>query len=231
MSTDRREFLQRLTVGGIALSMPSALSASVAPHAADLSAARLVHQQPGQAFDVSWPKKLTGKHKAVYDSPDIGSGLGVIRAGVVAAQYMDVFKLPASDISSVIVLRHTGIHLAMIPAYWSQYKIGKMVNATHPMTEKPIDFNPALITEADGVPAMLAGFGLDKQIAKGVIVLGCALAFADVIDTIAKADKLSPADAERKAKTLLMPGVIMQPSGVFATTLAQENGCAYVRAT
>jgi hypothetical protein len=29
----------------------------------------------------------------------------------------------------------------------------------------------------------------------------------------------------------MFPGVIMQPSGVFATTVAQEQGCVYVRAS
>ena len=37
--------------------------------------------------------------------------------------------------------------------------------------------------------------------------------------------------AMAKANSMLIPGIIMQPSGVFATTLAQENGCQYVRAT
>ena len=233
MSSDRREFIQRLTLSGIALgSLPTMLDASPAPLAMNtLSGKALLRGLQDQAMDVSWPKRLTGKHKAVFDSPDIGGGLGVYRAGIVAAQYGQTFKEPASDFSSVIVLRHTGIHLAMNPTYWSTYKIGKKYSATHPMTEKPIDLNPALLTEADGVPGMLAAFSLDKLIKNGTIVLACALAFGDVVDTIAKADKIKEDAAMAKANTMLLPGIIMQPSGVFATTLAQENGCQYVRAT
>ena len=29
----------------------------------------------------------------------------------------------------------------------------------------------------------------------------------------------------------IVRGVVMQPSGVFATVLAQQSGCAYVRAS
>lgn len=233
MSSDRREFLQRLALGGIALgSLPTVLDAAVAPSSAGtLSAHALLRGMPAQGTDVTWPKRLTGKHKAVFDSPDIGGGLGVLRAGIVAAQYAQTFNEPASAFSGVIVLRHTGIHLAMNPQYWSTYKIGKKYKATHPLTEKPIDVNPALLTEADGLPGMLTGFTLDKLLAGGTIVLACALAYGDVVDVIAKADKLNEDAATAKANSMLLPGIIMQPSGVFATTLAQENGCVYVRAT
>ena len=52
-----------------------------------------------------------------------------------------------------------------------------------------------------------------------------------MVDAIVKADKIKDDEAAAKAKSMLIPGIIMQPSGVFATTLAQENGCIYVRAT
>ena len=231
-SSDRREFLQRLAIGGAALgALPSLLNAATAPSVSPLSAAAMLREPVAQDYDVSWPKKLTGKHKAVFDSPDIDGGLGVLRAGVVPKQYVDAFKLAAGDFTPVLVLRHFGIHLAMNPTYWATYGIGKKFNVKHPLTEQPIDINPALLRESDGVPAMFAELALDKQIARGTIVLGCALAFGDVVDLIANADKLAPAAAESKAKSMLMPGIVMQPSGVFATTLAQEHGCAYVRAT
>lgn len=218
MSADRRDFLQQLALGGLALgSLPTALRAASRP------------EVQSQAADVSWTKRVTGKHKAVFDSPDIEGGLGVIRAGVVAAQYNEVFKLAPGDFSTVIVLRHTGIHIAMNPTYWAQYKIGRKYNVEHPWTSKPLDTNPGLLTE--DVPPIVAASSMDKQLARGAIVLGCSLAFADVVDIIGTADKLSAADADKKARSMLIPGVIMQPSGVFATTLAQENGCVYVRAT
>lgn len=233
MLPDRRDFLQRLAVTGVALgTLPTALRASVPTDGTDLVPERSLLRVPQPApTDVSWTKRLTGKHKAVFDCPDIESGYGVLRAGIVATQYADAFKLRPSDFSAVIVLRHTGIALAMEQAYWTEYNIGAAKKVLHPVTEKPTNRNPALLTEADGMPPLLASFALDKAIARGVTVLACALAFGDVVDLIAKTDKGKPEDAEAKARRLLIPGVIMQPSGVFATTLAQESGCVYVRAT
>jgi hypothetical protein len=233
MLPDRREFLHRLTVSGMALgTLPAMLGASSSSDVADSPVDRSLRRvsQPTPT-DVSWTRRLTGKHKAVFDSPDIESGYGVLRAGIVASQYAEVFKLAPGDFSAVIVLRHTGISLAMNQAYWTEYKIGATKKVLHPVTEKPTDRNPALLTEADGMPPQLASYALDKAIARGVVVLACALAFGDVVDLIAKTDKRNAEDAAAKARSLMIPGVIMQPSGVFATTLAQESGCVYVRAT
>lgn len=223
-AAERRSFLQQLTMTGLAIgTAPSLL------HAEWSTAAR--HTEQADDFDLSWMKKLTGKHKAVYDSPDIGGGLGVFRAAIVAKQYMSAFKLPASAISNVIVLRHDGIQLIMNQAYWDAYGIAKANNVKHPWTGEAITKNPALLTPAEGLPPLLAGADLPSQIARGTIVLACHLAFADVVDLIAKADHVSEAAARTKALSRVLPGVVMQPSGVFATTVAQEQGCVYVRAS
>lgn len=221
----RRAFLQHLTFAGVAVgATPALLHAEWAKAGASDSTV-------ADDVDMSWMKKLTGKHKAVYDSPDIGGGLGVFRAAIVAKQYMSTFRLPASAISNVIVLRHDGIQLTMGQAYWDAYGIAAANNVKHPWTGAAITQNPALLTPADGLPPLLAGADLPSQIAKGTIVLACGLAFSDVVDIIAKADKVSDDAARTKALSLMLPGIIMQPSGVFATTVAQEQGCIYVRAT
>ena len=54
-----------------------------------------------QSVDLSWTRRLTGTYKAVYDSPDIGGGLGVLRAGIVSAQYMAAFNVPASAVTGI----------------------------------------------------------------------------------------------------------------------------------
>lgn len=223
-AAERRSFLQQLTMTGLAIgAAPSMLQAEWS------TAAR--QREQADDFDLSWMKKLTGKHKAVYDSPDIGGGLGVFRAAIVAKQYMNAFKLPASAISNVIVLRHDGIQLIMNQAYWDAYGIAKSNNVKHPWTGEPITKNPALLTPAEGLPPLLAGADLPSQIARGTIALACNLAFADVVDLIAKSDKVSETAARTKARSMVLPGVVMQPSGVFATTVAQEQGCVYVRAS
>ena len=226
--TARRDFLQQFTLGSLSASLiPLTAHAEWARRAATVSADHGV----AQAYDLSWTRRLTGKYKAVYDSPDIGGGLGVLRAGIVSAQYMAAFDVAASALSPVIVLRHDGIVLAMQQQYWDSYKVGEKQKVVHPWTGEPMTKNPALLGVGEGLPVGLEAHALDKQIARGVIVLACALAFQDVIDTIATADGVSATVAANKARSLMIAGVIMQPSGVFATSVAQDNGCVYVRAT
>ena len=62
----------------------------------------------------------------------------------------------------------------------------------HPVTEEPTDRNPALLSSArNEQPADFDPMALDKFIARGGIALACNLAFADVVNTIVKADKVS----------------------------------------
>ena len=228
MTTPRRDFLHHLALGSLSAAMiPATAHAAWAERAGAAS----LERGGAQSVDLSWTRRLTGKYKAVYDSPDIGGGLGVLRAGIVSAQYMAAFNVPASDISPVIVLRHDGIMLAMQQEFWERYNIGEKYKVMHPWTGAPLTRSPALLGATDGLPAGLENHALDKQLARGVIVLACALAFQDVVDTIATADALAPAAAATKARMLMLPGVIMQPSGVFASSVAQDNGCVYVRAT
>ncbi len=226
-SLDRRTMLEQLVGGAVAVAMTPAVSAATT--IADLP--RRAVEMRAQEADLSWTTRLTGAHKAVYDSPDIAGGLGVFRAAVVASQYQVHLKLPPSAISNVIVLRHDGIMLAMNARFWERYRIAERFGVKHPWSGEPVTRNPVFLTPADGLPPLLAGATLPEQIARGTIVLACALAFSDVVDIIVKADSVAEGAARATAQSMLIPGILMQPSGVFATTLAQERGCVYVRAT
>ncbi|MGQ0764455.1 MAG: hypothetical protein ACT4OZ_02195 [Gemmatimonadota bacterium] len=115
--------------------------------------------------------------------------------------------------------------------FWDRYGLGKSHNVTHPLTSEPTTRNPALLDETDGIPAPFNAAGVHKQIARGVIVLACNLALADLIETVRRIDNVTPEVARDRAVAALIPGVILQPSGVFAAVRAQQAGCAYVKAS
>ena len=221
MHPSRRDFVHALAVG---VSGVGALGATLPP---DL----LVDHQPGQAWDLSWVTKLTGKHRACFDCADPESGYGVWRAAAWAGQYGDVMKAAAADLSPVIILRHNAIVLAMNQAFWDKYGLGKAKAVTHPLTGQPTDRNPALLDEKDGVPAPFNNAALHKQLARGVVVLACNLALQDCIELVKKSDSVGDAEARTRAVAALVPGVILQPSGVFAAVRAQQAGCAYVKSS
>lgn len=226
MAATRREFLGRFAlgaaaVGGVALDAHPALAAlggTASPSSTK--------------WDLSWTRRLTGKNRAVFDVPEVESGYGVWRAALWGKQYMEVLGAAPADLATVIVLRHNGVTLAMKQEFWDRYGIGKTKSATDPITQQSTTRNPALLSSKRGeIPAQFDGVALDQQIARGAIALACDVALSECAGLIAKREKLSDEAAHAKAVSYLVPGVILQPSGVFATVLAQQNGCAYVRAS
>ena len=227
MSTSRRAFVERLTASTLLLgTTPLMFDGGLR----ELEAA--TRFAPADEFDMSWTAKVTGKHKAVMDVPEVDSAYGVWRAGITKGQLADVLKVPAKDVSMVLVLRHMGVNLAMNQAYWDAFGIGKEKNATHPADGKPTTKNPALLDAKAGLPKQFDGLSIPQFIAGGGIVLACNLALnLDVVPKFQARDKSTEAAAHKAAAAMLIPGVILQPSGVFAAVRAQQLGCAYVRAS
>jgi hypothetical protein len=227
MTQNRREFLERLGATAMMATVPLSADAlrafapatSTTPHAAE-------------DWDVTWADRIRGKYRAVFDVPEIDSGYGVWRASLWAQQYMDVLKAAPQDLSSVVVLRHKGIALAMRQSFWDKYEVAKANTVIHPITEQPTDRNPVLLSSSrNEVPAMFDDVALDKYLGRGGIALACNLAFDDMIALVTKKDGGTPEAARKTALAGLVPGVVMQPSGVFAALHAQDVGCKYLRAS
>lgn len=223
---NRREFLERVTAGGamfaalpfVDMSTPAELARAVVPVADE--------------WDLSWTKRVTGKHKAVFDVPEVESGYGVWRSSVWMEQYKQVMGATDKDLNTILILRHNAIAMAMKQSHWDEYGIGKAKNVIHPLTGQPTDRNPAILGESDGVPQPFASFALDKFMARGGIVLACNLAFElDCVPQVKAKHSLDDAAARKKALEGLIPGVILQPSGVFAAVRGQQTGAVYVRAS
>jgi hypothetical protein len=183
-------------------------------------------------WDLSWTKRVTGKHKAVFDVPEVESGYGVWRSSIWMDQYKAVLGATDKDLNTILILRHNGIVLAMKQSFWDEYGVGKAKSVMHPLTQQVTDRNPAILGESDGVPQPFASFALDKFMARGGIVLACNLAFdLDIVPEVQAKHKLDDAAARKRALEGLLPGVILQPSGVFAAVRAQQTGAVYVRAS
>jgi hypothetical protein len=221
----RREFIERLSANAVLASVP--FSPDVV-RAFDSEPAATVAED----WDLSWVSRITGKYRAIFDVPEIDSGYGVWRASLWVQQYVDVLKAGAKDCSPVLVLRHHGIALAMQQSFWDTYEVAKNNTVTHPITQQGTDRNPALLSSSRGeVPADFDAVALDKYLSRGGIALACNLAFDDMIELVTKKDKSSPEAARKTALAGLVPGVILQPSGVFAALRAQDAGCKYLRAS
>lgn len=227
MEPSRRDFVERLGVGTLLF---GAAPLSVGQALVDGPAIPVPAQ--AEEFDMTWVARVTGRHKAVMDVPEIESGYGVWRAGITKQQIADALKVAPREVSMVLILRHNGIHLAMNQGFWDDFGVGKANKVTHPADQTATDKNPALLDAKSGLPAQFDGLSVPQFLAGGGIVLGCNLALNLAVVPMFKArDKSTDAAARAAAVKALIPGVILQPSGVFAAVRAQQVGCAYVRAS
>ncbi|MBL0938641.1 MAG: twin-arginine translocation signal domain-containing protein [Gemmatimonadaceae bacterium] len=242
MTSPRRTFLKHAGIGAAAFAaLPSssrALSAdpltlqeesTAAMQEAEAYFASLEEQPPAEPWDTSWTKRVVGTHKAMFDVPEVEGGAGVMRSAIWQRQYNDVLKPQAGEMTSVVVIRHSAIPLAMNQEFWTTYEVGKEFKIKGEK-DKPMKFNPVLLQPGAEAGSGMSAYMLDSQIAKGTIVLGCNLAYRSIISHIQQKDKSTPAEAKKKADSMLVPGVIMQPSGIFANVMAQQAGCVFVQA-
>ena len=181
-------------------------------------------------WDMAWVERVTGKHRAVFDSPELSEGAGLFRACLWRDQYKEVYGTAREEMSAVLVIRHAAIALAMNDAYWARFEVGKAEKLKNYATKKWYTTNPIRVS-APGTPAPWADYNLESFMAQGGSVLACNLAFRQVVSKFARGDKLKRDAAETRAKEHLIPGIVLQPSGIFAALRAQESGCSYILAS
>jgi hypothetical protein len=188
------------------------------------------HAPVTDAWDVSWTERLRGKFRAVFDSPEIAEGAALFRAIVWWDHHKEVYGTARADMNPVLVIRHEAIPLIMNDAYWARFEAGKAAKFKDPSTKKWFVRNPILHTP-DGAPPPFADYNLASFMRDGGIVLGCNVAFGEIVARYMAMDKLSEEAADAKARADVIPGCILQPSGVFAVLRSQEAGCAYMLAS
>jgi hypothetical protein len=179
---------------------------------------------------VSWTARVTGKYKAVFDSPDMSDGAALVRAVAWCDQYKEVYGAERTEMSPVLVLRHSAIDLVMTDDYWARFEIGKSHKLRDANGKKWARANP-LSARSAGSAAGATKYKLETFLESGGIVLACGWAFRFVSSHYRKAESLDAAAAMARARQDLIPGIIMQPNGIFAALRAQEAGCAYIMAS
>jgi len=227
MTTPRRDFLG--LIGATALTgtlAPRALGASGAP------------PQPIPTWfptprttdwDMSWLKRLSGKYRAVFDAPEVSEGDPVLRAVVWGHQMTEIFSVKKSEMSRVLVLRHNGIELAMNDAYWARFDAAER-HGFNDANGRPLRVNP-MRTARKEVPEPFRHFTLEQFIADGGIIVSCDLALRHYVVPRYVGLGMSEENAYTAAVREMIPGVIPQPSGIFAVSVAQDAGCRFVPAS
>jgi hypothetical protein len=216
----RRDFLNSVATSSLMAAIPFSTPLSEAER-------RAVTMPVDDTWDLSWVARLRGKSRAVFDSPKVAEGGALFRAILWREQHAKVFGTPVADLTPVVVFRHEAIPLVMDDAHWDHIGVGKDLKLKDSATGKWSRKNPFASADPKA-PAEMKDYNIASFIANGGIVLGCNLAFGEIIEQWKDKDKISADEAATRAKSHLLPGVILQPSGFFAVLKAQDEGCKYM---
>lgn len=225
--TPRREFFGQLAT--VAAALTAAACVSPAGAAPAVAAPSPTTPRTPIRWDDDWTSRISGKHKGVFDAPQMADGTVIANAWVWMKGFKDVHAMSDAELSAVLVIRHEAIPMAMDDAYWEKYDLGKANKVKDPATKKWAKRNP--FWKADPNDKGSAPFTLEALNARGCILMGCNLAAMGMAGELAAKLKQPVDDMRAEMKAHLIPGLTLAPNGVFAVMRAQEAGCTYIRST
>lgn len=225
LNPSRRTFIANVASGASAL-------AAVGLGAGTVLAQGTPPAAPQGGWDVSWVDRVQrAKHKMVFDSPGIADGMALINAVTWLNGYRDVYQTSDADMAAVVVFRHKGLPVALNDDMWARLKLGEDEKVKDPATGETATRNPFASAKAGDNSGGMPDSMVDSLLKRGVIVLACNLALMRHAGALAKAEGITREQAQQALIAAVLPGVIRMPSGVFATSRAQEAGCVFLRST
>jgi hypothetical protein len=244
--TDRRDFLGKVAASAVVLTAaactpPAAMSpAAPAPAPAQGTAAAPGDGPPPivpSQWDNSWFNKLKARHKAVFEQAELDYGSAVSLAQRWITGMRDAGIAKAGEFQAVLVLRHLAVPMLVNDTIWEKYGVGEAlkyktfgetIQKTNPIAaaRPPAAGRPAPANDPMRPQANIPWFAVN-----GHITLGCNIAFNGFVSQTATRVKADRAALMEEFKANLLPGVILQPNGIYATLRAQEAGCTYMRAS
>ena len=228
-NTTRREFFGKLAGTAALMGAAGAVASPLVAGAETVNPGPDTNPFGAYADPDAWFKKLTGKHRIVFDAPEPKE--------IMTFAWPKVFLLtnsgtgtPESECNVVVVLRHEAIPYAMGDDLWAKYKFGEMFKINDPRTKAASVRNPFWKCQPGDykIPGVGAvDIGIDNLQASGVMFCVCDMAMT-VYSAVAAMNSNQDAAAVKKEWLAgVLPGVQPMPSGVWAVGRAQEHGCTY----
>lgn len=217
--THRRGFLGTLLSGAATFGITSVIS-PLKSQADTLSSLTTVVNPAEAKF-----KNLKGKHKLVYDTIAYRSGSALSWCSAFLNTNNET-GTPDKDLNAVIVLRSAAIGMAMPDSIWEKYKLGEIYKLDDPATKVPAIKNLFYnVMKEDLIePAM----SLEILQKRGVLFCVCNLAIKGNSEHIAEKLGLKAENIQKDLLANILPEIQLVPSGMWALSRAQENGCGYI---
>ncbi|MDB4908866.1 MAG: hypothetical protein JWO05_3650 [Gemmatimonadetes bacterium] len=209
--SSRREFVALLG-GGTAALLTGACASAASTATASPSPAPA---QSRSSWDDSWTARL-GRHRTVFDVADLDANPGIGQVIPILDAWHEVHGTTDRDMGYVGVIRHMAVSMLLTDDMWAKYDLAPDIKHMDPKTKLPYKRNPFA-----PLLAMVQR--------RGVLLLGCSSAMTGLAGMLAQRAKAEAPAVTQEVQANLMPGVIMQPNGLYALTRAQDVGCGYMR--
>jgi hypothetical protein len=222
--SERREFLETLALGGVALAVGACAtgrSTSEAPLPAAPPAAK---EGP---WDSSWLDQLTAKHKQIFDVSAYADGGGLFYAKNYFNAHRDAFGTTYPDVQAVLGIHGDAYPIVFSDAIWAKYDLGRRVKARDPRTGKPALRN-VLWQPREGEE--MYEYSVNALQPRGAKFILCNNVLRFVTRTLAQESRATYDATRAELIAGLLPNVTVVPAIVVALGLAQERGCSYVYA-
>ena len=247
--TPRREFLGQIAASAIVLAgtacpPPPATAGTDTDTAPTPAPAPQPAIAPAHGADAVGRLLVRAAHREAQGRVRLAADRGRHSCSRNASGYIrgmrDALGAGDDDVQVVIVIRHAAIPMAFNDAMWAKYEIGKdKKDQRLPRATSWATRNPYL--RGGAVVRATARGRLRRRIVRsrtlswlgshGHILLGCDLASAELRERHRRKFKSEQRVVYEELKANLLPGVILQPTGVYAVLRAQEAGCAFFKST
>ena len=222
--SERREFLETLALGGVALAV-GACATAASSHQAPLPAAPPAAKEG--PWDSSWLDELTAKHKQVFDVSAYADGGGLFYAKNYFNAHRDAFGTTYPDVQAVLGIHGDAYPIVFNDAIWAKYDLGRRAKAKDPRTGKAALRN-VLWQPREGEE--MYEYSVNALQPRGAKFILCNNVLRFVTRTLAGETGATYEATRAELIAGLLPKVTVVPAMVAAIGLAQERGCAYIYA-
>ena len=229
-ATNRREFVERLATGALALGVGAAASPSAAL-AASMQDTTIGLAKP----DNSWMMGLKGNHAQMFDMPVPNGGFGLFHVLNYIDTYKSDFGLSYPNVIPIVSLYGMTTMLGINDAMWAKYQLGKALNINDRATKAPATRNVFAIAGTAGspiqadspieIPSMAS---IPSLQARGARFILCNNALNFWVGRIAAGGGGNAADIRKDLLSSMLPKVTLVPAMVIAVSQAQAAGATYM---
>ena len=146
--------------------------------------------------------------------------------------YWEQFGIGDADVVPVVILRHQGTIIALNDAMWEKYTLGERYKVKDPATGKDALRNPFIHVDKEDTKALVSPeASLEGLRASGAVLLACNKAAMRFAGQMATKFNRDAEEVKAEIRANVVPGVMLQPSGIYAVLRAQDVGCAFIKST